>query len=137
MEMPYVDSHELVIARPRDQVWRALDSLATRLVERRASRLVSILLRPEPPGGFGRGDLEHGHGLALTGRHRFAGYRLTFELDDEGEGNTRLTAITHASFPGIKGRAYRTLVIGSRGHILAVRRMLQSVERASMVERTS
>ncbi|MBA2763741.1 MAG: hypothetical protein H0U42_03545, partial [Thermoleophilaceae bacterium] len=62
--------------------------------------------------------------LVLAGRHRFSRYRLTFVLD-EG----RLRARTHAAFPGLPGRLYRTMVIGSGAHRILTRRLLEQVAR--------
>jgi hypothetical protein len=45
----------------------------------------------------------------------------------EGPGVTVLAAQTWADFPGPAGAAYRLLVISSRAHVLAVRRMLRAV----------
>jgi hypothetical protein len=38
--------------------------------------------------------------------------------------------VTYADFPGPHGRAYRAAVVGSRGHVLAVRRMLAAIREA-------
>jgi hypothetical protein len=67
--------------------------------------------------------------LALAGRHRFSRYALVFRIDDLPGGTACLRAESRAEFPGAAGRAYRLLVIGSRGHVLAVRRMLAAVKR--------
>src|SRR3954452_21234584 len=56
--------------------------------------------------------------LALAGRHRFSTYLLSFRLEEAGPGRTRLVAETRAAFPGLKGSAYRALVIGTRMHVL-------------------
>jgi hypothetical protein len=42
-------------------------------------------------------------------------------------GGTRVTAQTWAAFPGIRGRLYRAMVIGSGGHRVVVRRMLRNI----------
>jgi hypothetical protein len=52
-----------------------------------------------------------------------------FELDDDCSGTTRLRAQTYADFPGVRGRIYRALVIGTRGHVLATNHVLRSVKR--------
>ncbi len=70
-----------------------------------------------------------GSELALAGRHRFSSYSLTFRVDDAGPGRSRLRAESRAAFPGLTGRAYRLLVVGSRGHVVAVRRLLAAVRR--------
>ncbi|MDF3149261.1 hypothetical protein PBV88_50835, partial [Streptomyces sp. T21Q-yed] len=72
-----------------------------------------------------------GKELALAGSHRFSTYALIFRLEEAGAGRTRLRAETRAAFPGPAGRLYRLLVIETRGHAVAVRRMLTTVrERA-------
>lgn len=65
--------------------------------------------------------------LALSGEHRFSRYALTFTIDDRGGDRSRLRAETRAAFPGIHGRIYRGLVIGSGAHIRAVRAILAAV----------
>jgi hypothetical protein len=79
--------------------------------------------------GFRVDRAERPRVLALEGRHRFARYRLTFQIDDLGGGRSRLTATSDADFPGAAGRVYRALVIGTRGHVVAVRRMLATIAR--------
>jgi hypothetical protein len=39
----------------------------------------------------------------------------------------RLRALTFAAFPGLHGKVYRALVIGSGGHRVVVRRMLKRI----------
>ncbi len=51
-------------------------------------------------------------------------------VDDDADG-TLLSARTYADFPGVGGRVYRALVVGSGAHVLAVRRMLRSVRSSS------
>jgi hypothetical protein len=67
--------------------------------------------------------------LALEGEHRFSRYALIFRIDRLANGGSRLRAETRAEFPGTRGRLYRALVIGTRGHVLAVRRILRAVRR--------
>lgn len=64
--------------------------------------------------------------LWLAGGHRFSDYALIFRLEPSG-GGTFLRAETRAEFPGLHGTAYRALVIGTRGHVLATRRILRAV----------
>ena len=64
--------------------------------------------------------------FALKGRHWFSVYKLTFLLS-EAEGRTRVAAQTWAAFPGVKGKVYRALVIGSGAHRIVVRRMLKKI----------
>jgi hypothetical protein len=44
-------------------------------------------------------------------------------------GDWRVTAHTSAAFPGLAGRAYRALVIGTGGHRIVVKQLLRAVAR--------
>jgi hypothetical protein len=79
--------------------------------------------------GFAVAEADAPQRLALRGRHRFSRYALTFELDPAGETGCTLRARTWAEFPGLAGRVYRALVIGSGGHRLVVRRLLRDIAR--------
>ena len=65
--------------------------------------------------------------LVLAGSHHFSNYALAFRLEPLGGRRTRVIAETRAEFPGLKGRAYRALVIGTRMHVLVTRRILRGV----------
>ncbi len=55
------------------------------------------------------------------------------ELDDLDGDASRVRARTYAAFPGVTGRAYRALVIGSGAHRIVTRRLLSRVaSRAAM-----
>ena len=128
-ELPFVDEHRTVIPRSRERVWDVLDAYAGRSL--RLSPLLARALGTQPPVGFARRRVEAPALLELGGRHRFSTYVLRFELTDEA-GGTLLRAGTYAAFPGLPGRAYRALVIGSHGHAWSVRRMLDAVSRGSL-----
>jgi hypothetical protein len=66
--------------------------------------------------------------LALSGHHRFSAYALIFRLVAD-ERRTTLSAETRAEFPGVGGRVYRGLVIGTGGHVLVVRALLRATRR--------
>jgi hypothetical protein len=66
--------------------------------------------------------------LCLRGEHRFSRYQLQFTTKPTGDGRTTLQAESRAEFPGTLGRAYRGFVIGTRGHVVAVRRLLRLVK---------
>ena len=65
--------------------------------------------------------------LALAGSHRFSDYALVFRLEEMDGGRTRVRAETRAEFPHLKGAIYKGLVIGTRMHVLATRRILAGV----------
>jgi len=144
--LPHVDEHSVEIDAGADSTWEA----ALRVVEGSfggASRVARLLgcadvdvsgPRPLAAGatfpGFHVETAEQPRQLALAGSHRFSDYALILRLDDLGDGRTRLRAETRAEFPGLKGRAYRAMVIGTRGHVLLTRRMLGAARRRA--ERT-
>jgi hypothetical protein len=72
-------------------------------------------------------EVERPRLLILRGRHRLAEYELRFELHQDERARTALSAVSSARFLGLSGRLYRLLVIGTGGHVLAVRRILGRV----------
>lgn len=141
--LPHVDEHSIEIEAGPDATWEALLGSVERSVTSSASTRIATLLgcadvsasgpRPLSPGsafpGFHVEVAERPRELALAGRHRFSDYALIFRLDQESEARTVLRAETRAVFPGLKGRTYRALVIGTRGHVLATRRLLGAAKR--------
>lgn len=141
-DLPYVDEHSVEVAASAGETWEAVlrtadGSLASRRAETGA-RLLGCEdteaggPRPLAVGstipGFHVEVADPARELALVGRHRFSRYALTFRLDPV-DGGTRVRAETRAEFPGLRGRAYRAMVIGSRMHVLATRRLLGAVKR--------
>jgi hypothetical protein len=131
-DLPYIDQHALTIDAPRASVWAALERYAGESIGASKFELLGRLLGAEPRSGFEVAQREPERRLALAGRHRFSRYRLVFDLDDGPEGSTELRASTYAIFPGVHGRVYRALVIGTRLHVLATRGMLHAVRRRSV-----
>ena len=128
-DLPYVDEHRIHIAAPRDVVWDALRSYVDSILRERRGSWLGLLLGTEPRAGFEIVHAVPGRQLAMAGRHRFSQYRLVFDLSGIPNGETLLGARTYAAFPGVHGRAYRALVIGSRAHVIATRHILRSVQR--------
>jgi len=139
--LPFVDEHAVEVAAAPERVWDALVAWVGRPPRPRSERIAALLgcrergmngLAGEEGStivGFRVVRSEAPASLALAGRHRFSDYALTFQIDDLGEGRSRLSATTRAAFPGATGRAYRALVIGTRGHVWAVRSILAAVRR--------
>jgi hypothetical protein len=147
--LPHIDEHATEVAAGTEATWEAL----LRVVEgsfgsSRTGRIAGLLgcddvdssgPRPlasgstfpgfhvelaEPPGELAEPPGE----LALAGNHRFSNYALIFRLDRLDANRTRLRAETRADFPHLKGSVYRTLVIGTRGHVLVTRRLLNATK---------
>jgi hypothetical protein len=144
--LPRIDEHTTEIAAAVDDVWSALLDTIDRGFSRPVAGAYARLVGCDPAHASGPRPLASGstvpgfrvtvadapHVLALDGRHRFSVYALTFRLDERAAGRTWLRAESRAEFPGIAGRAYRLAVVGSRGHVVAVRRVLASVQRRAV-----
>jgi hypothetical protein len=136
-DLPYVDEHSIVIAATPDAGWEALLRVVEGSFASGASAKGARLLGCEDTDSSGARPLSAGstlpgfhvetarsaEELALVGSHRFSAYALIFRLDRQGDGKTTLRAETRATFPGLKGRAYRAMVIGTRMHVLVTRRI--------------
>lgn len=129
-DLPYVDEHSIRIAEPRDRVWEALTEYVESSLTRADGSALTRILGTTPRGGFEVAETAPAERLVLVGRHRFSRYRLAFELAD-AEGETQLRAQTYAAFPGLHGRAYRALVIGTRLHVVGTNHLLRTVARLS------
>jgi hypothetical protein len=123
--LPHIDDHEVRIDAPVDAVYPVLRQYVDTLGAKEG-RLLARLLGTDPPSGFRVAEEVPGRLVRLTGRHRFSRYQLLFELD-EVPGGTVLRARSYGEFPGLHGRAYRTAVIGTRGHALATRHLLKQI----------
>lgn len=133
-EPTHLDDHQILIPVSQDRVWQAMLDYINKLLRR--GRPIAWILGASPPNGFAVTAEEPHHRLDLSGRHRFATYRLRFELTvppDRG-GSTLLLARSYADFHGLSGRAYRTALLMSGGHVGGVRLMLRMV-RASALRR--
>ena len=124
---PYVDEHDVLISAPRDRAWAALEWYVDEVLATGRATLLTRLLGTSPASGFGVAARVPRERFELTGRHHFSRYRLVFSLFDASDGATTVRATTYAAFAGPHGAAYRLMVIGSRAHVLATRRMLASV----------
>jgi hypothetical protein len=140
--LPAIDEHAIRIDAPTQAVWDALLPTVAASFGGRASGAIARGLGCAETES--EGDLSHPGGtlpgfvvarvvppalLALLGSHRFSRYALIFRVDAMVDGTTRVRAETRAEFPGARGRAYRALVIGTRGHVLVVKRLLNAVKR--------
>ncbi|MGH3724993.1 MAG: hypothetical protein ACRDUS_12830 [Mycobacterium sp.] len=133
MEHPsYIDEHAIRISAPRDRVWENLQHYVEAFLRSADRSPIGLLLGTRPRAGFAVDGMEPERRLSLAGQHRFSRYELVFELGETSDGGTQLRAQTYADFPGLRGRIYRALVIGSRGHVLATNHILRSVKRRTV-----
>lgn len=144
-DLPHVDEHSIAIEATAGATWDALLRVVEGSFSSGASSKGARLLdcadtiatgpRPLDTGsvlpGFHVEAAERQQKLALAGGHRFSDYALIFRLDEHGDSRTLLRAETRATFPGLKGRAYRAMVIGTRMHVLVTRRILAAAKRSA------
>lgn len=140
--LPYIVAHGVEVTAGADAAWAGLVRVVGASFGATGSSRVGRVLgvRPAPGGsaptpwepavgaalpGFAVDRLLPGELLSLRGRHRFARYRLDFEVVGAEPGRSWVWARTWAAFPGVAGAAYRALVIGTGGHAVAVRRLLR------------
>jgi hypothetical protein len=141
-DLPHVDEHSIAIEATADAAWNALLRVVEGSFSSGASSAGARLLGCEDTAVSGARPLATGsvlpgfhvetakppRELGLAGGHRFSDYALIFRLDGQGDGHTMLRAETRAAFPGLKGRAYRAMVIGTRMHVLVTRRILTAAK---------
>jgi hypothetical protein len=123
--LPYIDEHATTVDANREETWSAL----LRVMCRDPHDPSTV------PTGFVLDEARASERFALKGRHPFAVYRWVFELDETDDSRTRLRALTWADFPGIHGKVYRGLVIGTGGHRVAVRWTLNRIAATALAER--
>jgi hypothetical protein len=135
-----LDEHATDVAATPARAWDALLTVVPGSFRGRRTESVARLLgasEARPRGRFGEqgsavvgfrvAAAEAPTRLALEGEHRFSRYALIFHVDPLSDGQCRVRAETRAEFPGPHGRAYRTAVIGTRGHVVVVMRLLRAI----------
>lgn len=126
-QLSYIDEHAISVDADRAETWSALLAVMCR----DASDTSTV------PAGFVLDESRAPERLALKGRHLFAAYRWAFELDADGPQRTRIRSATWANFPGLHGKIYRALVIGSGGHRIAVRWTLNRIRARIFADRAA
>ncbi len=143
--LPFIDEHSVIVAAGTESVWIALSRVVDRSFSGTGKALFAHVLgcadlsssdedtlaRGATRPGFHVSAAIPGRELSLEGRHRFSRYALSFHIQELDSDRTRLSAETRARFPGLHGRSYRALIIGTGGHVLVVHHMLAAVKRAA------
>ena len=135
-DLPFIDRHCVEVHAPKDKLWVALGEVLSRGFGGIGTATIAGLLGTEhrsvtgPPlavgssiVGFRVVESEPERHVVLAGEHRFSRYKLTFDLEDD-----ELCATTHAEFPGLRGAAYKAVLLGARGHVLATKRLLRKIK---------
>jgi hypothetical protein len=125
--LPYIDEHAISVEADRAETWDAL----LRVMHHDPEDPSTV------PSGFALDESRPPERFALKGRHPFAVYRWVFELDAEAPQRTRIRSATWADFPGLHGKIYRALVIGSGIHRVVVRGMLRRIAARVFAERAA
>ncbi len=147
-QLPYVDEHYVDVSATDGQTWEALLATLPHAFDTGFARRVAPLVgaahtraRGDPGAigsslpGFLVARAVAPSVLALLGQHRYSRYALVFRIERTAWGS-RIRAETRAEFPGVGGRAYRALVIGTRGHVVVLRRLLRAVKRRAQTRPT-
>ena len=129
----YVDEHaRLLPGVPPERAYAAARSFAERLT-RTPTGVLGAFTRvwgTEPASGFAIVDDQPPAVVTLAGRHRCSRYEMDLRVDPAAGGSV-VTVVTLADFPGVRGTVYRAALVGSRGHVVAVRMMLRSIARVA------
>jgi hypothetical protein len=143
-KLPPIDEHAIEVDAPAEATWDALFPVLEKTLDHPRARRYAV--RVDAAVTVAHGDLHHPGGmlpgftviraiepvmLALAGRHRYAQYAMVFRIDLLPGQRSQVRLESRAQFLGRKGRIYRVGVIGTRGHVLFVNRMLRAVRRGA------
>ena len=143
-DLPHVDEHCADVAAPPAETWAAVLAVLRATFGSPRSGAIARALGCEPSGtsgwdrpgvgstlpGFRVVTAQPPGRLVVAGSHRFSRYGLVVRIEGTPAG-ARVCAETRAAFPGPHGALYRLAVIGSGGHVVAVRRILRAVARSA------
>lgn len=137
--LPFIDEHAVEVPASPAETWDALTETfgsSSNGLFTWYGKLIGVdPIRTEGPldrvgstrTGFRVAVADAPELLELSGRHRFSEYSLEWRIVGLPGGNTRLSAVTRARFPGIHGRAYKAFVIDSGAHARITKKMLAAV----------
>jgi hypothetical protein len=140
--LPRIDSHAVICAAGPDAAFDSLWDVLRRSLDGAAASAYARAVRCEPRVaaatsrpvaglttlvGFAVTNVDRPRALTIAGRHHFARYEIEFSVEPAAGVGSCIEATTFASFPGRLGAVYRTLVLGTRIHVLITRRMLRVV----------
>ena len=139
--LPYIDEHQVSVDASAPLAWAAVVDVFGRLSTKPGWRVFAQAIRCKPVRaagtsgtvgtslpGFLVARCEPPTEWALEGAHLFSRYALTFRIDSLDNAHCRVTARSSAEFPGLHGKMYRAVVIGTGGHKVGVRNILRSIK---------
>jgi hypothetical protein len=143
-DLAWIDEHACVIRAGVDEVFAVAVRTLLDGFTGGPARVVAKVLGCDPTevgtdltprvgltvAGFAVTQLEPPHLVVLRGRHRFSRYAIVLTLEPDPAGS-RCVIESRGEFPGLTGQVYETLVIGSRGHVVAVRHLLRRIRTAA------
>lgn len=141
-ELPPIDEHYIDVEAAAEATYAALfptleSALGNKFAHSYCERVGALETEAH-------GDLHHPGGtlpgftviraiapvmLALAGEHKYAQYAVVFRIDLLPGQRSRVRLETRAKFVHGRGTLYRAAVVGTRGHIIIVNRMLRSIKR--------
>lgn len=141
-DLPPIDEHYIEVEAPAEASYAALfptleSALGSKFAHSYCERVGAVETEAH-------GDLHHPGGtlpgftvtraiapvmLALSGEHKYAKYAVVFRIDLLPGQRSRVRLETRAQFAPRRGRLYKAAVLGTRGHVLIVSRMLRSIKR--------
>ena len=141
-KLPPIDEHYIEVDAPAEVTWAALFPTLEKAFNGRFARRYAR--RVGAGETTARGDLHHPGGtlpgfcvtraiapvmLALAGGHKYSKYAVVFRIDLLPGQRSCVKLETRAQFIGRRGKLYRVGVIGTRGHVIVVNRMLRAIKR--------
>ena len=142
--LPLIDVRSVAVGASSVRCWRAVIDVTSRSADGPGARVFAAGMSCADRGSSGKPD-EVGAAFpgfhvvrseppflwGLEGSHRFSTYFLEFRVDSIGPARCAVHAESRARFHGLPGTLYRTAVIGTGGHALAVGRLLARIKAAA------
>ena len=127
-DLPRIDEHAVEVAAPPEAAWDAARHVLGGIGASPLARAYGRLVVADP--AFAVTAEQRPERLVLEGRHRFSRYAIVVRVG-AAPGGSRVRLESRAAFPGPHGALYRLAVVGSRGHVVAVRRLLAAIRRSA------
>jgi hypothetical protein len=125
-DLPLIDTHSVAVTAAPEATFDAVQRRFAGFLSGPLGAVVRRAWGCEQAEAFEVVEGKRPELLVVAGKHRFSRYGIVFRITATDNGS-RLSAESRAAFPGLHGRAYRALVVGTRLHVLATRRLLREI----------